>query len=95
MKRLELRRELAAALKHDHLADALVGYARFVVDARPAVSADTLRNIALLMPATLGEKEAHWLAALFRRLAVTRAGENAHLKKQLEEDIETVLKPFR
>lgn len=88
------QRQLALALQSKQLEDAIVDYARYLLDDDPD-GARELRNLAFLMPKQLGETETAWLAALLRRLAANRAGGNVALRNQLEADIDELLRPYR
>ena len=96
--RLARHRQLALALDADSLrADAMVDYVGFLMSGKMDKSSDaySLRNLAFLMPAELGPREAAWLAAFLRWLAAGRAGGNENLRAELEADIEELLRPFR
>ena len=88
------RRQLAVALQSESLAEAMVGYARFLLDDDPD-GPYQIRNLAFLMPQTLGAAETAWLAAFLRQLAANRAGGNEALRQQLAADIKELLRPYR
>ena len=82
------------ALRSDDLNDALVDYADILMT-QTRDGPEPLRNLAFLMPSTLGPRETAWIQAFLRHLAAQQAGSNAALRAQLEADIEELLRPFR
>jgi tetratricopeptide (TPR) repeat protein len=55
-----------------------------------------LANLAFLLPAPgLGQAEVAWLAAVLRKIAWRRAGEDEVFKQRMLDEIELGLKPYR
>lgn len=93
-RQLASQQQLATALQQRDLADATVVYAQSLLAGDPDV-ARHLANLAFLLPKTLGERETAFVGAVLRRLAARRAGGDEALRRQLEQDLEDLLRPYR
>jgi tetratricopeptide (TPR) repeat protein len=85
---------IAEALADDRYTENLVPFARAILD--DADEPYQIANLAFLMSREgLDAEQTAWVAAVLRKLAIARAGDEEALKRRLEAEIDEVLDGFR